>query len=205
MLIGHVEPRRHDADHRALAAVDLDLLTDETRIAGECALPDFVRQHDDERSTGPRLRTVERPSPHRGDAERLEQISRRLDGDNLAGTIRGRQVRLAGRKRANRGERLHALLKVEEFRRRNPELIESKLRKLTRDVDQPAWLRIAERSEDDPVDDGEDRRVRADPECEGHDRDDSKSRRPKEIANRVAHIANETVHREPPETPFPGS
>ena len=90
------------------------------------------------------------------------------------------------------------LLELEELRRRDPELIESHLRKLARDVDQPIRLRIAERPQDDGVDHREDRGVRADAERERQDRDDREAGRPRQIPRGVANITNQSIHRQPP-------
>ena len=48
-LIVNIKGRRHDADDRAPHAIDLQLLANH-RMPAERALPEFVREHDDERT-----------------------------------------------------------------------------------------------------------------------------------------------------------
>jgi hypothetical protein len=65
-------------------------------------------------------------------------------------------------------------LELQKLRRRYPELIESQLRELARDVDQALRLRISKRAQDDSVHHREDGGVRADPQSQRQDGDNRK-------------------------------
>ena len=193
-LVREVELRRHDADDRAPHAVHLDGLPDEIRPAPERGLPDLVRQDDDLRAVGPRLGHVEGPSRLRVHAERLEEIGRHERRVDLPRVVGRRQVRLARREGADDGKGPRPLLEFQELGRRHPELVEPHRRKRARDVDEALRLRVAERPQEDGVHNREDRRVRADAERQRHDRDEREARRPGEIAQRVAKVAEGGVH-----------
>ena len=112
-----------------------------SRRAAERRLPELVGQDRDRRRRSARVSAgFERAAEQRVDAERLEQLGRRLRRVHAPRPVRRGQVRLAGRERADDRERARPLLELEELRRRHPELIEPHLRELARDVDQPIRL-----------------------------------------------------------------
>ena len=107
--------------------------------------------------------------------------------------IPGTQVDLACRVSTNNSERLIELDELEVLGRRHPELIEAKPWELRGEVHQLLGLLVAERAEDHAVDDREDRRIRADPEPKGQNRDHCESRRAKQAADGEADVLAQVV------------
>ena len=109
--------------------------------------------------------------------------------------IGGGEVRLIGRERADRGERVRSLLQFQELRRRHPELVEPHFRELARDEDEPIGLGVAERPKDHGVHHREDGGVRPDAQRQGENRDEGKAGRAQQIADGMTNVAQECVHR----------
>ena len=194
VLIGDVEMRRHDADDSPADAVHLHRRSDDRRAGAEHRLPQLVRQNRRRRTVRTRLLDLEGASIHRVHAERPEQVVRRLHRVDAARPIGRSQVGLAARERADAGERARPLLEFHEFGRRYPELVESLLGKLARNVDQAIGLRISERSEDHRVDHGKDRGVGTDAERQREDGDNCEAWRAQQIAYGVARVPQQGVH-----------
>ena len=117
VLVHDVESRWHDADNGSPHAVELNGSTDQLRIRAERRAPELVREHRHLGAVRPRLCRLERPSGRRAHAEHGEELCRDARNIHASRAIRGREIRLARRERADRGKRAGALLELEELRR----------------------------------------------------------------------------------------
>ncbi len=171
-----VEARRRHADDRQRLAVDGERLADDTRIAGEVRLPVGVADHGDGRLA--RRAVVgrpEEPSERRVEAEHREVAAGdelRLAVDRLAVD---REVRAEGA--VQRDGREHRLLALEIAEHRVAEHLIAVARLVARrgarlgsggsQVHEAGRGVHRHRPEQQLVEDREDCRVRADPECQG--------------------------------------
>ena len=152
--------------------------------ARERGLPQLARQHDRRRGVGQRLLQLN-VRPSRGctpsAVNRLADTCAAASRDGFAIRL---DVQRADGVRADSGERAIALAELEELRRRHPELVEAHARELARDEHELLGVRIAERSQDDAVDDAEDRGVGADAQREREHGDERESGNAAQAANR---------------------
>ena len=191
-LIRDVECRRHDADHGPADAVDLDEPAHESRVGAKRRSPYAIRQHDDGRRAGPRVRRLERAAELRNRTERLEEIVRCRHHPHPLRPIGRREIRFARGVHAHRRERAGPLAKLEEFRDGDPELVPS--RKGAGDPHQSIRLLVLERLENHGVQHREDRGVGADTEREGQDGGRGEAWRLPQHPQRVAKVLHGGLH-----------
>ena len=106
--IRHVGARRHDADHFAAPAVHFHHLAD-NRLSAKRGLPQLVRENDQSRHQCSRIRSVslsgsEQAPLRRLHAESVEQMLVHVDRTHPPGPVGPGEVRLARRKRPDRGK-----------------------------------------------------------------------------------------------------
>jgi hypothetical protein len=107
--------------------------------------------------------------------------------------IAGGQIHFARGERADGGERLIQLAKLKVLRRRYPELIEPKCRKLRRQVHQLFRLRVSQRPQDHAIDDGEDGGIGTDGKGDRQDGDGCVNRRAEKTPDGDAKILAKLV------------
>ena len=133
LLIVDVVAGRHDRNNPRRNAVDRNDAPEDGFVAAKRASPDLTRQRPHIFGAGERIGARELPAPHRRDTENRHQLGRdhrRYDTSRLIGRSK---VHGSGPIRADIVEALVPLAKLDEFRGGDPELIETKPRKLARD------------------------------------------------------------------------
>src|SRR5262245_16058756 len=163
-LLQHTRRVRRDAHHSVAATVELDSLADDLRVASETPLPKPLA--DDRHPLAARLLFFrqKRAALNRLDAQSLEEICRHRTADNA--------LRLAGASQVERVEHNRRQLfkasalgpVIEEIWRRCRSAIAPA--EFAPTPNQPLGLRKRQRAQKNGVDQAENRRVRADPQAE---------------------------------------
>ena len=193
-VVVDIETRRHHADDHALDPVDLDRVSHQLLTRRERALPQLVGENRRRLAAGKIFLRRERPSEVGLGAQGLEEARRagpRRNTDRRLATGDAHLTHVVGADALERGV---GILKLQVFRRREPELVESQRRKRAGDEHQPIRVTVLERLQHDPVDDAEYGAVGADPERQRQDGDGGESRRLPEITEGVAQVLRERLH-----------
>src|SRR5690606_37097571 len=175
-----------------------EALVQDPRIAAEALLPERPRQDDHVAVTALVLRRREGATELGTDAEDVEEV--RADhadtqSRRLAGTRERQRTARAGR---SAGKYVRQLCKVQVVRRR--ECVDGRV-PIERGAHAHQLLRVRERqrTEENAVDDAEDRAVRADSQCEREQRSEGEAWSAGELPNRVAQVCDQCVHTWPGE------
>ena len=185
------EVRGHDPDHLERRAVDLNRAADDGGIAGVAALPEAVADHREVGTAGHVLLRGEAASAKGRDAERREHVRADVADRHALGLAVARQVRLAIAPGGHFGQRRRPAAVVEDFSLGDPRLVE----RGPAAPDHDGAIRVAprQRSQQDGVDDAEDRGVRADAERERQHGDGGERGIPRKRADAEPEILCERV------------
>jgi hypothetical protein len=180
--------RRHDAEDGVRLAIEPEGSADHVAAAAELFLPETVGEHDDVARACCVFAGAEHPAEHRWRAEG----SKIATGDPCSGDADG--ITVAGEIVAGAALRIHAVEEVGGVLR-PIEIVgrcdgERRILGKARfpDGNQSLGFGIGNRAEQDGIDDGENRRARADAEREGEHDNGAKTGRPAQRARRVAEI-----------------
>ena len=186
-----LECRGQDADHYERCAVERDRLAENTLIAPETFLPKGIAQQRHVRAAGPIFIGIENAAKERLHAEGSEKILRYPDAVEIfrfTATGQGESsIRLGGKL----GKTLLSVAPGGVTRPGNIRAIETAFRERTPDAHELFRLRIGKRTEEQGVDRGEQHRVRADPEGERDDRENSEPRLAQELSESVTKVVHE--------------
>ena len=167
-------------------AVERDRAPDDPAVGAEPAPPQRFAEDDHPRAAPLLIVRLQVSPDQRRDAEHAKE--RRRDGAaaqqlgiSLAGERGGRAV-----EGADRFEALRALRPGQIVERRDPH--RAGVGMVLEQLDEPVWLRVRQRAQQDGVGDAEDRGARADAERERQDRGGGDHRRPPQAAPRVAKV-----------------
>ena len=179
-----------DADDGVRRAVERERLAEHRRIAVEALLPHRMADQHDVLAAGRIFVRREIAADHRLQAQRRQQRRRGLEANELFRiAAAGQRERVADRQREI-AEHLLPLLHFEEAR-----IGEADAREVLRLVrraqsDQPVRLAIRQRTQEDRVDDAEERDVRADAEREAEDGDQREAGRLEQLTDRVTDLGH---------------
>ena len=180
-----LEAARQDPHHQLRPPVHIDIAPHERWIAAEAPLPQVVAEHYDGGAVRHILRLGERPPHCRRHAEHVEQVRRHLRTRDALGP------RAAGERHiVVRAPRRHALERfqspaVQHLPLGEPRLVE--IRPLAPHEREAIRLPVRERLEQHRVDDGKDRAIGADAECECEHDDRAEAGTAQERAEGEAH------------------
>ena len=183
------EPGRHDANDGPGAAIELHGASDDGGVRTEASLPQAVAQDDD----GVALRhfvLFRKEGPPKGGAH-SKQVEVRL-GDNLRpdalGFIDTGERHGAGIERGHGLEGAALGAPIEVIGKGGAAALDLGALHVAPEFHQSRRFGIGQRAENDGIDDAEDRRVGADPECQGERGDDSEAGTLAQRARGVAEI-----------------
>ena len=184
--------QRHHADDRVWASVEGDDLPDHIGSAAKAALPQAVTEKRDVVGAGAIFIGGEAPADGRRDAEKREEIPRRLHSLNLFRLAAAR----GDRERRERGVRHRAenrLAIANRFVSRIGEsgAVDLSLGQRRSQLNQRVGVRVGKTAEKHCAHDAEDRCRRPDPEGQGHRRNGHKAGRPEEGADSLSPKAHE--------------
>ena len=172
--------------------VDPHRLADHPRVAAEVAPPELLAQHHDVRRARFVLTLAEEAPVERLDAQEVEQIRSDLHAEHTLGvTALEHDVRRPAIDDREADEILCLRRIVDDVHRRGRVAV-SLLREAH--ANKAACLREGRRLEQHVVDDGEDRRVRADAESQRDDRGGGEGGRGAELSRGVDDVLPEIVH-----------
>jgi hypothetical protein len=184
-----LEGRRHHADDREWPIVHRDHTSDGRRIAAEPAAPEAVAQ-DRRLPGGGRVFGGGEVTPDRRlHAERPEEVPGHAHPADPFRFAVGQQRRTPGADERHVFERMAAVAPVEE--RQVTDVAGRAGRPPLADRDEAIGIRVRQRTEQHRVEDAEDRRVRADAERQGHERDRCEAGRAPQQPRRVANVPRE--------------
>ena len=183
----------HHAEHAVVLAVQAHVRADDSRVARELALPRAVRDHGHLVAARLRLFIRERAAERGLRAQRAPQRRRRLQADEALRRARRGEVEALARVHREVLERRRLRLAVEVVRDRRARVVEAHLRVVVVHLHEPLAVVVRQRLEQQPVDDREDRRVRADAERERRDGGDEEPRLREQAAQAVADVLDERV------------
>ena len=189
----HAEAWRHHADHGPLAARHLDRAADDRGVGGEATPPDAVEQHD-HAARGPRFLVQAESASERGThSQHLECVAReaghhdllRTDivDENVVAGIDGGDVEKRRGPIPQGGPRGGA-----ESRRGPKRSVLDRLQ-----LNDRALVAVGKRSDQDRVDDAEDRRRGTDADGKGQEHDERRRRRAPECAGGDAQIRGQLL------------
>jgi hypothetical protein len=193
-----VESGRQHADHLVLAACGADAAAEYVVVTAEVRLPCRVTQHDDVGARRVILRQ-QRPAEHRTDAEQREVLrvhARDAQPDRVRSAVHRLRhiVHRRGHAHIRCGLADRGHFRVGE---RGDRQLLARLRE-HRPVQPPHFVRpldVRRRAQQQPVDDAEDRRVRAEPERQRQDDRGGQARRTTHATQRGRHRARERTPR----------
>jgi len=164
------ERRRHHADDDDGTAVELERPAEHVRRAAEAALPQIVADDRDRGRAGLVIVGAERAAERRRHAQRVEHVRAQhlgVEPDGLAAARQNHRQVPEGAD-ASHLRRLFAQVGIVQDRQRDGV---GKIRRALAQDHDPAGIGERQRTQQHGVDDGEDRRRRADAERQRHDGD----------------------------------
>ena len=204
VAIGEGEARGHDAEHAGGGAVELHRAPHDRRVGPEAALPQPVAQDHHVVMARCVLVRSEHAAQRRLDPEHREERPGAVHDVQAFGVVAAgeRALRPTPETELVPRPRLRPVVLV--LGPRGGERHQVHRRELRPHHGQPVRLRVGERSQEHPVHDAEDRRVRADAERQREHEHHGEARSAGELPERVLEILSEVLHDRLPPRFVPG-
>ena len=184
---------RHDADHHVRLAIQLDRLPNDAAIGAEAALPQPVAKDGDCGLPRGAFGRREPAADERVDAQGREQIRSHLGGDQPFGRAGACQVDECVDVCGQTFEGLHLLLPIDVVQRRDFDSWQVETGPHLPHHRQSVWFVERKRSQENTVDEAENRSRRAHAYAEGQYGNRREARSPDQRAYAEAHILTKRV------------